>query len=401
MNRHTLITFLGKGARDPNTGYRSTTYRFADRDRSGAFFGLLLAQHLAPDRLLILGTRSSQWDLLVESLAGSGEDEEARLALMEAVSEGAVTPRLLERVRPLMERAVGIPLTPCLIPFGEAQDEQLAILDTIATHVPGGEVSFDLTHGFRHMGMLGFLSAFMLERIGHLRVRGLWYGALDMSRDNITPVVRLDGLSAVRHWIEALSHFEATGDYGVFASLLVADGVAEDKARCLEEAAFHERTFNLLDAVRKLRTFLPVLDTPLGGASGLFQAVLLRHLEWSRESSLDAYQKRLSRAYLHMGDFVRAVIFGWEAVITRHCLATGRDPRDFALGRKAAAEDLDADVRNGIRDRDFVQAYWTIKNLRNSLAHGNPPKDKDLLRVLKSEQDTRRFITESLQRLLD
>ncbi len=67
----------------------------------------------------------------------------------------------------------------------------------------------------------------------------------------------------------------------------------------------------------------------------------------------------------------------------------------------AAAEDLDADVRNGIRDRDFVQAYWTIKNLRNSLAHGNPPKDKDLLRVLKSEQDTRRFITESLQRLLD
>ncbi len=39
--------------------------------------------------------------------------------------------------------------------------------------------------------------------------------------------------------------------------------------------------------------------------------------------------------------------------------------------------------------------------LRNSLAHGNPPKDKDLLRVLKSEQDTRRFITESLQRLLD
>jgi CRISPR-associated Csx2 family protein len=88
--------------------------------------------------------------------------------------------------------------------------------------VPRGELSFDLTHGFRHLGMLGMLSAFMLERIGRLRVRSLWYGALDMTEDGATPVLRLDGLYAIQRWVTALEHFDASGDYGVFAPLLVA-----------------------------------------------------------------------------------------------------------------------------------------------------------------------------------
>ena len=86
---------------------------------------------------------------------------------------------------------------PHLIPFGENSEEQYAILDVVAEAVPKGAVSFDLTHGFRHLGMVGFLSAFMLERISSLNVRGLWYGALDMTRDGITPVLKLDGLVRV------------------------------------------------------------------------------------------------------------------------------------------------------------------------------------------------------------
>jgi len=58
-----------------------------------------------------------------------------------------------------MSRAVGRLVTPRLIPFGKDADEQYAILDAIAGTVPNGDVSFDLTHGFRHLGMVGFLSA--------------------------------------------------------------------------------------------------------------------------------------------------------------------------------------------------------------------------------------------------
>ena len=158
--------------------------------------------------------------------------------------------------------------------FGMALAEHLKP-DTavIADAVPNGEVSFDLTHGFRHLGMVGFMSAFMLEQVRSLRVRGLWYGAHDMKdpTSGVTPVLRLDGLTRVRRWLGALDKYDASGDYGVFSSLLIEDGVAEDKAACLERAAFYERTLNLADAARQIRTFLPILDTPPGGCVGLVQ----------------------------------------------------------------------------------------------------------------------------------
>ena len=82
--------------------------------------------------------------------------------------------------------------------------------------------------GFRHFGMIGFLSAFMLSHVRGLEVKNLWYGALEMTQEGITPVLKLDGLDRVRQWLDALNRFDATGDYRVFGSLLTKDGVEAD-----------------------------------------------------------------------------------------------------------------------------------------------------------------------------
>ena len=105
----------------------------------------------------------------------------------------------------MIKNTVGRPVVPCLIPFGRNESQQYKILSVIADNVPEGTVDFDLTHGFRHFGMIGFLSTFMLARIRELNVNHLWYGALDMTQDGITPVLRLDGLDRVRQWVDALN----------------------------------------------------------------------------------------------------------------------------------------------------------------------------------------------------
>ena len=211
---HTLVTMLGKARESKDTGYRETTYRFPDgaEDRT-AFFGLALSRHLRPDATVILGTSGSQWSVLVEHLAGEDSaHEEARIRLVDAEAAGTVHQALLDQLKPLVEQAVGGPVSPRLIPFGRDEEEQYRILETVADAGPvKGSISFDLTHGFRHLGMVGFLSAFMLERVRKLDVRGLWYGALDMTReDGITPVLKLDGLVRVRRWLDALDRFDAT-----------------------------------------------------------------------------------------------------------------------------------------------------------------------------------------------
>ena len=230
---HTLVTFLGRGREGQQIRYKTATYRFPDgQSQETAFFGLTLARHLAVDNVVILGTSGSMWSVLIEGLACTDESEDDRLELLDAEAQKTVTQALLDRLVPLLSQAVGRSVLPCLIPSGDNPEDQYDILSAIADAVPNGEVSFDLTHGFRHLGMIGFLSAFMLERVRNLNVRDLWYGALEMQDDDgITPVLKLEGLTRVRRWVDALDRFDATGDYGIFAPLLLEDGSAERQGR--------------------------------------------------------------------------------------------------------------------------------------------------------------------------
>lgn len=374
----TLVSFLGKNLGDPKTGYQNATYRFPDgSERETPFFGLALAQEVRPDRVVILGTAGSMWDVLVGHLAESGADEVVWESLMEAAQTASVDLNLLERARPLAERRLGCPVDLRLIPYGRNAEEQTAILQTIAEAVPKGRVVMDLTHGFRHLAALGLLSAFFLERMAQLDVVGLYYGALDMSpRGAAKPVVRLDGLLSIQRWIDALDRFDQNGDYGVFADLLMAEGVPRDKANCLKKAAFFERTFNLRDAARQLGTFLGVLDTDLPGTGRLFQQQLAERLAWARGNPLHVQQRHLAYVYLNRRDFVRTAVFAWEAIITLECTRHALDFDDYEENgdRKQAEAELKTRLRaNGTRWPDAPQRR--IKDLRNSLAHGSPPAD--------------------------
>jgi len=328
----------------------------------------------------------------VESLAEGGEEEEARLELQQAEIEGRVDQALLDTLAPLMCQATGRSVIPALIPFGRNPEEQGTILQRIADIVPPGRVSFDLTHGFRHLGMVGFLSAFMLQRIQRMEVDGLWYGALDMTDGGVTPVLRLDGLSDVQSWIDALDGFDATGDYGRFAPLLEKDGVASDKVRCLEEAAYFERTFNVRDAASRLHTFMQTFETPFAGASGLFQSQLGERLAWIKERGLAKQQAWLARQYLGRRDFVRGVIFAWESLVSRACEIYQHDPSTYE-GRKNAQDDYEV--------HDMSSEYKTLLNLRNAIAHGTPHSQARYRKLLKDPGKLESELKRVMQELLD
>ncbi|MDP1697017.1 MAG: TIGR02221 family CRISPR-associated protein [Xanthomonadaceae bacterium] len=396
---HTLITFLGKGRDNAQTGYRSTRYRFDDGAESHSpFFGLSLAERLQPERLVILGTAGSMWGVLVEHLATEGDDEDRRLRLLDAEARQSVDSALLEEVAPMLARALGREVVPRLISYARDTSEQASVLQAIADAVSKDRISIDLTHGFRHLGMLGLLSAIMLERVGKHRIEGLWYGALEMTQGGVTPVLRLDGLLAIQRWIDALDRFDANGDYSVFAPLLEADGCAADKAHCLASAAFHESTLNLSDARTQLRTFLPALDAPLSGASGLFQDKLRKQLEWALAGELDAHQQKLALRALQRRDYLRAAVLGIEAMITRLCFTEGSDPLDYRA-RDAADKAFGAQLRDGEHTDWKRDAYWTLKNLRNAMAHGIPPNIRAHAQLLRNPERLHQRLNACLNQL--
>ncbi|WP_295405029.1 TIGR02221 family CRISPR-associated protein [uncultured Thiocystis sp.] len=383
----TLVSFLGRARQDPKTGYRTAHYRFADGStHTTPFFGLALREVIRPERLVLLGTAGSMWDVLIEQLAVAGEDEELRLRLIEAATENRVDDALLAEVVPLVERALGLPCVLRLIDYGRDADGQARILDVIAAAVPAGRVALDLTHGFRHLAAVGLLSALFLERVRGLNIASVYYGAHEMTENDQTPVIQLDGLLAIAHWIDALGRFDQNGDYSLFAPLLEADGVAADKVGCLRDAAFFERTLNLSDARRRIQTFLPALDRPLAGVSGLFQDALRQRLAWVRGGTLSEHQRRLAEFYLEQRDYVRAAILGFEAVVTRECERRKSGWHDHQEDRKPAAEAYEAEIKAGEHSRAVCDAYWTLKNVRNALAHGNPAALEKVRQIVVSPE---------------
>ena len=207
-------------------------------------------------------------------------------------------------------------------------------------------------------------------------------------------MLRLDGLLRVRRWLDALDRFDATGDYGVFASLLQEDGVPNDMAGCLEAAAFLERTLNVRGAAKRIKTFLPVLDEPLGGASGLFQRHLADCLHWASAGTLSEQQRKLAYQYLKRRDFVRAAVFGREACVSR-LLEENDVTTDvyYSEDRQEAAKEL----AKGLSD-SRQRGYNAMTAMRNALAHGTRPKWATIDAALKDPQKLRGELQAALRR---
>ena len=407
---HTLVTFLGRPnfAIGRDREYRLAKYCFPDREiRCSAFFGLALADYLDVNELVILGTSGSMWDVLVCSLADQNgmtcEDQRNFDTLIEDVDAGTVANDLLASLKDTMSRAVERTVTPRLIPFAKDTDEQLEILQAVSKAVPDdGDVSFDLTHGFRHLGMVGFLSAFMLEQVKRMNVCGLWYGALDMTHDGITPVLRLDGLSSVRRWMDALNRFDASGDYGVFAPLLKEDHVSPRCVQSLKGAAFHERTLNLSRAAKEIKRFLPTLNNPLQGASELFRHRLRARLEWAAKEDLAEQQCTLAYVYLERRDFMRAAVFGWEAQVTNECVRRfpELDPEDHDK-RQQGLRRLRERLRRRRGEDPTRNAFFQLQDIRNALAHVNPPRNPEIRRILGDADRLERRLSQCFRCLLN
>jgi CRISPR-associated Csx2 family protein len=402
---HTLVTFLGRADREAmkkHGGYRRADYRFPDGTvRTQAFFGIALKEHLIAhggvDRMLILGTSSSMWSVLIEHLATGDEAEAQRIALLDREGNDGVDAATLQALEPLVCSKLGVEVRLRLIDRAADSTGQQRILQTVAAEVADGTVSIDVTHGFRHLAMIGLVSAQMLMRARGLQLAGLWYGALEMSDPETrhTPVLRLDGLVAIQRWVEAIAAFDASGDYALFAPLFQAEGAPASTARLLETAADHEHQLNVSGARQSLNTFLQQLPSPWPGAAGLFETRLRRRLDWIRQSRLDEQQYALAERALDRRDSLRAALLLREGLITAYCLQNRLIAERYE-DREIATRELEQDLDEGLWTREVRDAIRDLRQIRNALAHGARPNNPRIQQLLSS----RKTLLEALRRIL-
>lgn len=393
----TLISFLGKSMLGPQKGYRTATYRFEDGyEEKSAYFGFTLKNHLSPDRFVILGTRTSMWDVFFEGVDEKDEAIEKRLELIDKLKSETLTEADLRDLEPLVAKTLGMEEGRALlrlIPYGRSEKEQVEVLKTMAGCVePGSTVTLDVTHGFRHLPMLSFLSALYLEQVKQASIEGLYYGALDMSQDGITPVLRLDGLLKIARWIQAFHAFDQSGDYALLVPVLEDSGLSKEKGAFLGKAAFFERIQKDGEAKRNILLGLPGIEGLFAlSPAGLFKEALKERLAWAQEERMFQRQAALAWRYLNRRDYLRAAIFAFEAFITRLVQGSHGNPNSYEA-RKSAKEDYE---RRFPPDEHF-EDYQLLRNIRNALAHSARESDGMVQRAMGSEEE----LTATLRRLI-
>lgn len=385
-----LISFLGRSPRGEN-GYRRTVYDFGDGTDEPplAFFGWALMRRLQPRRLLILGTDGSMWDHLFEGdfdLGSRGEAE--RTALMEAVDGGRVRQAQLDRMAPLLGERLGCEVRLAVIPYCRDAQEQVELLHLMAAQVGTGErVHLDVTHGFRHLPMIALVAALHLRIVKNAHIQGISYGSYDPDTGR-APVYGLAGLLHIADWLQVLAGFDKDGDYGAFVPLLRAAGLPEEAAQTLAEAAYFEGILNVGEATGRLRKALPALrEEALAPQARLLLPAVRERLRWVEEPRQFEKQIGLARQRLSRGDYLRAVLYTFEAVITRLCQMAGEPVSDYDA-RKRVQKHYEARTKGS--GGDGWQAYRLLKNLRNQIAHGSRGDVRSVQRILMSEDELRR-----------
>lgn len=369
----TLISFLGKG-QVKDTGYRIANYRFEDGTvRSVPFLGLALAEYLKPERLILIGTAGSMWDVFFEQ-QGAPDDEV--IALIDAVHASRVEPAMLKAQEAKLSQKLGLPVICHLIPYAKDTAEQTEILLTLAGLVQEGEkIVLDVTHGFRHLPMLALVAARYLTHVVGVEISGLYYGALEMTSEHgETPVLQLDGMLQMLNWVESLATYNKDGDYGVFAPLLKQDRLPEDKAKQLTHAAYFERSSNPVKAREALSSVFSAIKTHDGPMGMLFRDALTKRINWFRGSDRAEWELALADAYLERRDYVRAVIYLYESFVTRAVLERKLNPNDFSQ-----RAEVWKDVKKGNK------RVKKLEYLRNSLAHGVKSDDDEIMGLVNNE----------------
>ncbi|RMX01951.1 TIGR02221 family CRISPR-associated protein [Allofranklinella schreckenbergeri] len=380
----TLISLLGKSQLNQQTGYRSANYRFADgTTRESPYFGLVLAEHIKADKLILIGTRGSMWDIFFDH---QGSEDDTILALVDAVRNEAVTPEMLAPHQTYVSQKLGLPVECHLIPYARNEQEQAAILTTLANAVqPGETVVLDVTHGFRHLPMLALVAARYLRHVRQVQVQDVYYGALEMTdlHNRQTPVLNLGGMLQMLDWVEALAVYENSGNYGVFAPLFEADGMAQQRTQMLSQAAYFERGSDPVQAAQNITGAFRHIQEHQGALGTLFSNHLTEHVGWFRQGQRPEWELALADRYLERKDYLRAIIYLFESRISRAVRDSGGDINDYDA-RDDAREDARANP-------DFKLLGY----LRNAMTHGVRPFNHEAKRLLQNE----RALAKELQRL--
>ncbi|MBX0311072.1 MAG: TIGR02221 family CRISPR-associated protein [Sulfurihydrogenibium sp.] len=170
-----LITFFGM-AKD----YKETTYFLEDKEKTTKYIADALNEFFNPDKVLIFTTQ-------------------------EAIDKN-------NAFKEEIEEKIGRDKTETvLVPSGKDQKEQEEIFKKVLEEVEKykeWEIYVDITHAFRSIPLVFFISLFYLKNFDNIKTSKIFYGAYEQrDENNRSPVIELTFLLDIIEWFNGVNMF--------------------------------------------------------------------------------------------------------------------------------------------------------------------------------------------------
>jgi len=416
-----LALFLGSPNATDNSAdgpgeYRTARYAFRSSDDEAfvssetEFFGEALVEYMRhrgapPGQLLIMGTNASIWDALFRLFPDDEIDDETYMEVWDAVQNRAATSRHLDAVEKFVNQRTDVSVTCRLVGTGATRNEQLDILSALAEFTdPGDELTIDITHGLRSMGLTAAAAGNLLTQTRQLEVADIFYGNFSIKTDGGHATVdRISARDELNEWADAISHFRRTGLLGDIPALVGRyDAGAESALRRLDHALVTNQFGGiqrwLHQAISNLKQTEPTENTEDSPATpfDLFRRDLLTALSGLQRDRLADLQLELADRALRHDDYLRAAICTFEAVVS--AAAPSEEARTDGRKRHFVGQLLKKPtVKRKLtgRQRD---ALGDLRDLRNAVSHGTEPGGNESVRqLLQSTDKTRAFLNSTVQ----
>ena len=225
MANRTLITYLGTGGGKRTKGiasqtYRQTVYRMPDGTltEKSPFVGLVLNKQIDCNEIKIFGSVGSMWPTLLDYLIDKNNIEnDLYNRLVEKVWDLHEKPELeqiKDEISDCFSSLLGKKTEILLHDRVDTETRMWSFFDLLASVIKDSDIVFmDITHGFRHLPIIGITALSYISTIyPNIILQGLYYAMFESKinpNDESEPAPILDLLPA---W-DMLQWFHASRDY--------------------------------------------------------------------------------------------------------------------------------------------------------------------------------------------
>ena len=391
-----LISSLGKGVKGGS--YNVAKYVMGEDKKiyESSSISKVLVDTLGIDKLFLLGTSGSAWDMIADNFGGS---DEISLPLMEKVENASVSQRDLEELSRVIDTHLGTTGSKSwIIDYGIDENELWnnfsILLEMSRMFENGDEVYLDITHAFRSLPMISFVMTEFASQVSDIdfRLSGIYYGMFEYSKDpknreQTTPIVDISIIYELHRWIRAIDAMKNYGNLDPLVKLLDTGSKEEKEV----EKVFVQLNNNIKIAnLASIKQFVSTASSKINAlkrSDNRIVKLLSKDIEdfvqrLNKEKMSD-FQFELAKWFYDNKQYAMSYMALAEAVVTKTCEYKGYDS-EKEEGRKEAKSHIDTpydsyfSATKKVRG-EVITNEGSISDVRNNIAHQLPNR-KDFVK---------------------